>query len=206
LTAGRRRIRVVFDTATAGGGAGNYNWFRFTESPPTPPATTPYRGVAASLPGLVQVENFDEGGQNLAYYDASSGNSGSPYRTTDVDVGQTDDPNNGGYYVGWTRVGEWLKYTVDVSQSGTYRLNVRLANAGSGARFQMKVDGTDVTGAIDVPNTGGWDHWQTVSVPGVVLMQGGREITLLMVAHNAENSGVGNYGYLEFQLTAGATP
>jgi len=95
---------------------------------------------------------------------------------------------------------------VDVSQGGTYRLNVRVANAGSGAQFQMDVDGIDRTGAIDLPNTGGWDRWQTVSIPGVVLMQGRREIKLLMVDRNAENSGVGNFGYLEFQLTAAATP
>jgi len=208
LTSGQRRIRIVFDTASAGGGVGNYNWFRFTASPPTapPPATTPYGGVAVSVPGRVQAENFDDGGQTLAYYDASTGNSGSPYRTSDVDIGTTGDPNNGGYYVGWTRVGEWLKYTVDVSQGGTYRLNVRVANAGSGAQFQMDVDGIDRTGAIDLPNTGGWDRWQTVSIPGVVLMQGRREIKLLMVDRNAENSGVGNFGYLEFQLTAAATP
>ena len=147
----------------------------------------------------MQAENFDDGGQNLAYYDASPGNSGTPYRTTDVDVGTTDDPNNGGFYVGWTRVGEWLKYTVDVTQGGTYTLTVRVANAGTGARFRLEVDGTDVTGSILVPNTGGWDRWQTVSVPGVVLTQGRRAIRLMMVTRNTENSGVGNYGYLEFR-------
>jgi hypothetical protein len=180
---------------------GNFNWFRFAESPSLPPPpTTPYGGVAASLPGRVQVENFDEGGQSRAYYDTTGGNSGNTtYRTTDVDIGTTADPDNGGFYVGWTRVDEWLKYTVNVTQGGTYTLNVRVANAGSGARFRVVVDTTDVTGAIDVPNTAGWDRWQTVSVPGVVLLQGSRQITLQMVAHNTENSGVGNYGYLEFR-------
>ena len=199
LTAGQRRIRVVFDTATAGGGVGNYNWFRFAENSATPPPTTPYGGVAISLPGRVQVENFDDGGQKLAYYDANPGNSGNVYRTTDVDVDTTDDPDNGGFYVGWTRVGEWLKYTVDVTQGGTYTLTVRVANAGTGARFRLEVDGTDVTGSILVPNTGGWDRWQTVSIPGVVLTQGRRAIRLMMVTRNTENSGVGNYGYLEFR-------
>jgi hypothetical protein len=198
LTAGRRQIRVVFDTAIASGGVGNYNWFRFAAIPASP-ATTPFGGVAVPLPGRLQVENFDVGGQGLAYNDTNAGNSGNAYRTTDVDIGPTTDPDNGGFYVGWTRVGEWLRYTVDVTQSGTYTLIARVANAGTGASFKLEVDGQDVTSVIPLPNTGGWDQWQTVSFPGIALAQGRRDVRLIMVSRNTVNSGAGNYGYLEFR-------
>jgi hypothetical protein len=39
LTAGERVIRVVLDTATPGGGVGNYNWFRLVESTSSNPTT-----------------------------------------------------------------------------------------------------------------------------------------------------------------------
>jgi len=197
LTAGARVIRVVFVGGTSTGGVGNYNWFRLVESSSSS-STTPYGGTPVSLPGTVQAENFDIGAQNVAYYDTSSGNSGSVYRSTDVDVGPTGDPSSGGYYVGWTRAGEWLKYTVNVTQSRTYTLNVRVANAGSGARFRVEADGTDLTGPISVPNTGAWDAWQTVSV-NVNLSQGQRVIRLFMVSSNSQNAGIGNFGYLSFQ-------
>jgi hypothetical protein len=203
LTAGQRIIRVVFDSTGSGGGAGNYNWFRFVEgtlTAPVMPTTTPFGGTAAVLPGFVQAENFDNGPQGLAYYDGSAGNSGSVYRSTDVDIAATSDSSSPGHYVGWTRAGEWLQYTVNVTQARAYALSVRVANLGSGATFRVEVDGVDVTGPVQVPNTGGWDLWQTLPVTLTApLSQGQRIIRLVLLTRNGENSGVGNYGYLSFQ-------
>jgi hypothetical protein len=147
----------------------------------------------------VQAENFDNGGEGVAYHDASIGNSGNVYRTTDVDLGPTTDALSGGYYVGWTREGEWLKYTVNATEARAYTLSVRVANVGSGAKFRVEVDGVDATGPVSVPNTSGWDVWQTVSLSGITLSQGPHVIRLVMVTRNVENSGVGNFGYLSFE-------
>jgi hypothetical protein len=201
LDAGVRVIRVSLDTVASGGGAGNFNWFRLTSGgspPPPPPPTSPFGGTPAPIPGTVQAENFDVGAQGVAYFDASAGNSGNAYRSTDVDLGPTSDPSSGGFYLGWTRQGEWLLYTVNIAQTRNYTLNVRVANIGNGATFRIEVDGVDVTGSMAVPNTGGWDTWQTVSRT-VSLSQGQRVIRLVMVTRNAENSGVGNFGYMSFQ-------
>jgi hypothetical protein len=176
---------------------GNFNWLRFTESTSSNP-TTPYGGTPVDLPGVVQVENFDLGSADVAYHDAGAGNSGNAYRSTDVDIGPTADPSNNGYYVGWTRAGEWLKYTVNVTQTRNYGLHVRVANVGSGARFRIEVDGVDLTGPVSVPDTGAWDAWQTVSL-SVPLMAGQHVLRLVMVASNGQNAGVGNYGYLWFE-------
>jgi hypothetical protein len=205
LTAGLRVIRVAFDSLGTSGGVGNYNWFRLTSTgsspapPPPPPPSSAYGGTPAPLPGIVQAENFDIGSQGVAYSDASTGNSGGAYRSTAVDIGTTGDAGSGGYYVGWTRAGEWLKYTVNVTETRNYTLHMRVANVGSGATVRIEVDGIDVTGPVAVPNTGGWDVWQTVSLTGISLSQGQRIIRLVMLTANAENSGVGNYGYVSFQ-------
>lgn len=36
----------------------------------------PYKGVAAKVPGVIQVEEFDEGIQGMAYTDTTPGNYG----------------------------------------------------------------------------------------------------------------------------------
>jgi hypothetical protein len=202
LEKGTRHIRVVFDTGSSIGGVGNYNWFRVVDTTAPPPdssPTTPYGETAVPLPGIVQTEHFDNGGAGVAYQDASTGNSGGVYRTADVDLGPTNDPSNGGYYLGWTREGEWLKYTVYVTETRTYALDVRVANIGSSAAFRVEADGVDVTGPVLMPNTGGWEIWQTISLNGIFLSQGEHVIRLVMLTRNTENSGVGNYGYLSFQ-------
>jgi hypothetical protein len=204
FTGGQHIIRIVFDAAGTGGGVGNYNWFRIsgTSQPPPlsppPPANTPYGGTAVSLPGIVQAENFDNGGQGIAYNDTTTTNSGGAYRTSEgVDIGTTTD-SGGGYFVGWARVGEWLKYTVNATQTRNYTLNIRIANQGTGATFRVEVDGVDRTGAITVPDTGGWDTWQTIPVT-IPLTQGQRVLRVVMLTSNAQNSSVGNFGFFSFQ-------
>ena len=203
LTAGTRVLRVVFDTAGTGGSVGNFNWFRLTgtstgttEEPAT--KSQAYGGTPPELPGVVQAENFDEGTQGTTYYDVSAGNSGGVYRSTDVDITATTDTSGNGYGLGWARVGEWLKYSVNVTETRQYTVDIRLANVGNGGAFRMEIDGVDVTGSINVPNTGGWDTWQTVSVP-MALTQGKHVLRLVMVASNVENSSVGNFEYFRFR-------
>ena len=198
LAAGVRVIRVVLTTAGTSGGVGNFNWFRFVDSTAGTPPSPAYGGTPVQLPGIVQAENFDLGPSGTAYWDASAGNAGGAYRAGDVDIGPTGDPSSGGYYVGWTRTGEWLTYTVDVLATRTYAVQVRVANVGSGATFRIEVDGVDRSGPVAVPNTGGWDVWQTVNVTGIPLAQGRRLIRLVMVGRNAENAGVGNVSWLRF--------
>ena len=202
ITAGPHVVRVVLAVAGTSGGVGNYNWFRLdaaTSPAPDPTPSPAYGGTPVALPGVVQSENFDEGGQGVAYSDASIGNSGGAYRSTSVDIGPTADSSSGGYYVGWTRVGEWLRYAVQVTESRSYDVNVRVANVGSGATFRIEVDGVDRTGPIAVPNTGHWDAWQTITVKGVPMSEGERAVRLVMLTRNAENAGVGNFGFLEFR-------
>ena len=51
-----------------------------------------------SLPGTIQVEDFDQGASGVAYYDSTDGNRGDQYRATDVDIEACDE---GGFNVGW---------------------------------------------------------------------------------------------------------
>lgn len=133
-----------------------------TGDSPTAPSTsspTPYKGSPIVLPGTVPAVDFDNGGRGVAYYDATSGNSGSVYRQTDVDV---QGSSLGGYNVGWTSAGEWLKYTVKFASSGTFNVSLRAATPSSSS-VSVTIGGTSQT--FSIPATGGWQSWRTVTVP-----------------------------------------
>lgn len=166
LAAGQQILRVSFPS-----GGVNLNRLAIVASSTTSAPSTPYTGTPIGLPGTVEAANFDHGGQNVAYYDTTSGNSGSVYRNTDVDI---QGASIGGYNIGWTAPGEWLKYAVNVSASGTYNLNVRVA-AAAAQTLQVTIGGASAS--VSVPNTGGWQSWRDVTVP-VSLASGQQAMTV----------------------------
>jgi len=137
---------------------------------------SPYGGVAWSIPGKIEAENYDLGGQNVAYSDASISNEGSTYRNDAVDI---EPCSEGGFNIGWVKSNEWLEYTVNVENTGDYDVAFRVAAITSGRQFHLKVNNENISGAITVPNTGGWQNWQTVST-NVSLNQGKQVIRLVM--------------------------
>jgi hypothetical protein len=201
LAAGPRVMRVVLDSPSSGGGVGNYNWFRLVASTPS---SIPYGGTRAALPGTVEAEDFDDGAPSVAHHDLTPGNKGALYRWTDVDVAAAAD-TGGGYYVGWTRPGEWLKYTVTVATTGTYTLESRVANVGTGATFHVEVDGVDRTGPIAVPDTGGWQTWRTITTPGIPLTAGPRVLRVVLDGASS-GGGVGNYNWFRFARSPSSIP
>jgi uncharacterized protein YjdB len=131
---------------------------------------TPFGGTAWAIPGTIEVENFDNGGEGVAYHDNDAVNSGGQGRTTlGVD---TETCSEGGLNVGWTNTGEWLEYTVNVTTTGNYNIDVRTASTLSGGTFHIEFGGVDKTGLMTTSNTGGWQTWTTISKSGVALTAG----------------------------------
>jgi hypothetical protein len=162
---------------------------------PAPGATTPYGGTAVSLPGTVQFENYDGGGEAIAYHDTTSGNSGSVYRSNNVDIQVTTD-TGAGYNLGYVKAGEWLKYSVTVATAGTYTFDVRVASSGAGGTFHIEVNGVDRTGPFVIPDTGGWQVWATLSKAGVTLTAGPQVLRIVMDT-NGPGGWVGNLNWLK---------
>jgi hypothetical protein len=156
-------------------------------------AATPFRGIAATVPGTIENENFDEGGEGVAYHDASRGNEGGVYRQTDVDLAPNAD--NTGYVVGWTTPGEWLQYTINVTAAGVYRAGFRVASLGRGGTFHLEIDGANVTGALSIPDTGGWQNWQSVTA-NVALPAGVHAARLVLDVNGLY--AVGNFDSMTF--------
>jgi len=170
----------------------------------TPLPQTPFGGTARTIPGIIQAEDFDNGGEGVAYHETTLQNQGGEYRTDEmVDIEVAWDPT-GGYNVFWAEAGEWLEYTVNVTTSGTYSLDLRLANPDPGGMLHVEVDGVNVTGSVAVPQTEHWHAWQTVTVNGISLAAG-EHIVRLAFDTNSSNGWVGNINYMTFSQTGSMT-
>ena len=199
LTAGTQTLTVDQDS---NGWNLHYITFASTGGGGTPPPTgeAPYGGTAAAVPGTVQAENYDTGGQGVAYNVAAVNGSANSYRSDGVDLEATTD-TGGGYDVGWTATGQWFKYTVNVATAGTYAVSLRLAapTAVTNALQINNAAGTDLTGVVTAPATGGWQTWTTVTA-NITLPAGVQTLTV------DQDSPGWNINYLTFATSGGSTP
>ena len=156
---------------------------------------SPYNGTPHAIPGTIQLEEFDLGGNGFAYYDDTEGSeTGVAFRNDeDVDIEESADPGSS-YNIGWTSAGEWLEYTVDVTEAGTYDIDLRLARNGDNGSVRIEMDGEDITGSVAVPNTGGWQAWETVTIEGVELTAGEK---VMRVAFETQYT---NFNFVSFEL------
>jgi Carbohydrate binding module (family 6)/Polysaccharide lyase len=137
------------------------------------PVARPYLGSAAAVPGTIEAENFDLGGQGVAYNDVAAGNAGGQYRVTeDVDIVSTSDSFGGTYDVNNFQTGEWLLYTIDAQNAGSYDVALRVASTYTTSAFRILIDGVDVTGLVSVPSTGSWSVYQWVPAGTITLTAG----------------------------------
>jgi hypothetical protein len=144
----------------------------------------PHLGTPFLVPAqgavIIEAEDFDDGGEGVAYHDNVAGNAGGQYRTTDVDIIVTRDPAGGGFVVNNFETGEWLEYTVDIQAAGQYEIAIRTANGGATpTSFRVEIDGANVTGSVPVPATGGWSVYQWVAKLGVSLPAGQHVLRLV---------------------------
>ena len=138
----------------------------------------PYGGTAAAIPGTVHASNYDTGGQGVAYNVTSVNGTGNSYRSDGVDLEACSDTGCGDD-LGWTTGGQWFKYTVNVATAGTYAVSFRFASP-SGVTDGLHIansSGTNLSGNINVPATGGWQTWQTATA-NVTLPAGQQTLTI----------------------------
>lgn len=102
--------------------------------------------------------------ENYTYAkDLSPGNIGGAYRSGDVDIENTSD-TGGGYNVGWIDAGEWVSFSsLVITDSGEYKVRLRVASASGGGAAAVDLNGGSILlSNVTIPNTGGWQNWQTV--------------------------------------------
>ena len=187
LVSGRGRYLRMYGTAQATGSGYSLLEFQAYSQP-----QRPFGGTIRNLPGRVQAEDYDTGGEGVAYYDTATANAGGAYRSDDVGV-ETNSDIDSGYDVGWIVPGEWLEYTVHAPDpSAIYNIHARVAGNDVG-QMRVRLDGT-VLGTVQIPNTGGWQSWQTITVSNVHVAGGAnsRALRLEMLTANF------NVNWIEF--------
>jgi hypothetical protein len=138
-----------------------------------------YKGGAQIVPGKIQCELYDQGGEGIAYHDTDPENNGSgklnpvdgsylhEFRMNEaVDISFTKfqdppidnspfnfvEPEKDQLYVGWTKPGEWTKYIVNVSKAGTYQVGIMFTSNKNG-KISIAVNDKNITGPILIPST-----------------------------------------------------
>lgn len=132
-----------------------------------------FMGEPLVIPGTVEAEHFDLGGEGKAYHDLDRLNIAGAFRPDEgVDI---YDRLGEGYHVGNALPGEWLEYTVEVNQEGDYLMEVYLAAIQGGGQFLVTVGETS-TDTLESLSSGNWLQTTPVSTllhlqPGVQVMR-----------------------------------
>lgn len=143
-----------------------------------------HKGVIA-IPGIIQAENFDRGGEGFTFHDSDSNDEGSAgYRNDNegVDIIQI----NGGYAIGYTANNEWLEYSVDVTQPGKYAFEATVSSGLTGSGFSIglvKNGQVTTVGRVNVPQTASnsWDTYKVVTGNLTSELQEGQQIIRLTI-------------------------
>jgi hypothetical protein len=138
-----------------------------------------YKSGPQTIPGKLQCEYYDSGGEGVAFHDSDSINSGSgrlnpadgsylnefrineavdisytKFRDPAIDNSQFNfvEPIKDQLYVGWTAPGEWTKYTVNVKETGTYEIGIMYTSNQNG-KISVSVNEIDKTGPLLISST-----------------------------------------------------
>ena len=137
----------------------------------------PYQGKPQQIPGRIECEFYNTGGEGIAYHDSDSINNGSGklnpangeylhefrmHEGVDISYTKTGDIDDNHYnkvardmgklYVGWTVPGEWINYTVKVNKTGAYNVGLMYTANGDGT-IALDMDGKEIAKDLKVPST-----------------------------------------------------
>ena len=145
-----------------------------------------------TLPGTLQAENFDKGGEGVTYHDSDTKDEGGAnYRS---DNGGVDIvTGNGGYAIGYTSTGEWLEYTVDVQEEGMYEYTAYASSGVTNSSFSLSLSDdkglTPLTNSLTVPcaQSNSWDTYKTITGRLLIPLKAGKQIIRLNITGSSCN-------------------
>lgn len=129
------------------------------------------------IPGNIQAEAYDRGGQGVSYLDKDVNNRGilntdypEPiyFRNKDrVDISPTND-EGGGFHISHIEDGEWLQYTITNVDGGAYRIDIRVASNNSGGLVRLKLN-DELINTTSIPKSKITDQWITITSEEFIL-------------------------------------
>jgi beta-glucosidase len=123
--------------------------------------------IVHTVPGTIEAEQFS------AMYGIQT--------ETSTDSG---GGTGGGINIGYTDVGDWLEYSIDVQTAGTYTIEYRIASWGGSNGFKTLINGSQIDQQL-APDTGGWQNWTTITA--TVNLQAGSQTLRINAIGSAWN-------------------
>jgi Sulfatase-modifying factor enzyme 1 len=189
----------------------------------------PWNNQPQQIPGTMQCEWYDLGGEGIAYHDVDSINNGSgrlnPANGTylnefrinegvDISYTKSRDIDNSPYnmvepvmdqlYAGWTVPGEWINYTVNIAQTGNYSIGLMYTASGDGG-IGLLMDGKQLTKELFIPSTRHekesipWRQWHHWNKIDSLATVQLKKGIHVLTFKTVTNGNM-NYDYLEFKL------
>ena len=128
----------------------------------------PYEGKAPEVDLsetlVLEAEHYNRGGEHYGYHKNPS--------EGDIQVG-TD---NGITYLKSMKSGEWVRYSINVKQTGSYAITCRMCQQCSGGKFRIAINGVYKTNEIKLNGSG--STWNEVFIYPVELQKGEQYIDL----------------------------
>jgi uncharacterized protein (DUF2141 family) len=198
LSQGQHVIRLTLDSTLNGLTIGIASIDSFQLVPVTVGSQQPFDGAATSITAsgqtVLQLEDFDLGGEGVAYHDTTTANTGNDYRISEgVDIRTTAD----GHAVTDLANGEWLKYTIDVAAKGNYSVTLKSGSAAGVWTASLELDGVRLSNDLAIPDTGSIDNMTEITLHGLQLPSG-KHVLRLTFHDDSAHSGAIALDHLQF--------
>jgi hypothetical protein len=127
--------------------------------------------IASTGSTRIELEDYDLGGEGIAYHDSTADHKGSTYRNTEA-VDTIGTPT--GYGLGYLNGSEWLNYTINVPVAGVYTLTASVSTSSSNQKFTIRNGyGNTISGTVTFGPTSGYTTTMSVNL---TLQQGPQQI------------------------------
>jgi aryl-phospho-beta-D-glucosidase BglC (GH1 family) len=142
----------------------------------------PYSGSIITAPCIIEAEDFDLGGQQIAYNSMDSINTLGFYRPDEgVEIDSVGDSS---YAVLISQQGEWQEYSFSVDTASLYEVVLDVSTLEEGKTIQARFNGSIHTASLRVPQGSSKDEFS--SLRDTVYMEAGVQVVRVF----GENSGV----------------
>ena len=188
LEAGRQTVRIAFEGKDQDFRAFTLEAAEAAPEPEPAPSDgqTPYPGplapvLAAEGTLRVKASNYDAGGEGVSWHDATSGivgNGATDGGRTGSDVEATPAGD-----IGWVQDGEWLEYTIDVAEAGSYDLGLLMGTKNNGRSVEVSFtragDETAYRSVnVETRNTGSYASFAENEAQGIALEAGRQTVRI----------------------------
>ncbi|MES2794292.1 MAG: FecR domain-containing protein, partial [Planctomycetota bacterium] len=172
-------------------------------------STQPFHGKPFVVEQTIEAEDFDLGGQDVAYYDTTPDSLANVYRPGEsVELRSYLICDRTDINVSVARAGEWLNYTVEIDKPGLYVVKASAGSMLKGGMFRFEFGETAtshpaITSSLAVPITqlemGDRADWYGTAVSSPVELKAGRQIMRVIMEANHTSGRLGNFDWFRIE-------